>query len=468
MAQVFPVILSGGSGTRLWPKSRKSYPKQLHKLYGDFTMLQHTVNRVGHLDAPIIVCNDAQRFMVADQLSEVCDKKPEILLEPVGRNTAPAIVCAALRAQKLDDDAVLVVLAADHQIKNQGAFERSLELAIEKAKNKQLVAFGVVPEYAETGYGYIQASSVGEEAGAPIARFVEKPNAEVAQEYVASGDYYWNSGMFVFSAKSYLAEIAQFEPEMLSVCEKAVERSVSDLDFIRLDKEFFAQAKDISIDYAVMEKTDNAWVVPMDAGWSDLGSWDSLWQSLDKDQDGNVQQGDVLLKDCKNSLFASEHKLIAAVGLDNIAVVDTDDTLLVINKDSSQDVKYIVDQLKQADRSEFNLHRKVHRPWGNYDSIGYGDRYQVKCIEVKPGASLSLQMHYHRAEHWIVVSGTAIVQKGEEEILLSENQSVYIPLGEKHRLTNPGKVTLQLIEVQSGSYLGEDDIVRFEDVFGRA
>ena len=467
MTQVYPVILSGGSGTRLWPKSRKSYPKQLHNLYGEYTMLQHTVNRVQNFGAPIVVCNEAQRFMVADQLSEVCDSKPEILLEPIGRNTAPAIACAALKAVELDDNAIIVVLAADHQIKDENAFQQALTIAIEKASESKLVAFGIVPAYAETGYGYIQAAEKNLQQGSDILQFVEKPDKKTAEQYLASGDYFWNSGMFVFSAGVYLQELEKHEPQTLGACKDALETATLDLDFIRLNKEKFESAKDISIDYAVMEKTDNAWCVPLDANWSDLGSWDSLWKALDKDKDGNVVQGDVILKDCKNTYVSGEHKLIAGIGVDDIAIVDTDDTLLVVNKNKSQDVKYIVDQLKKENRSEFNLHRKVHRPWGNYDSIGFGDRYQVKCIEVKPGASLSLQMHYHRAEHWIVVSGTALVQKGEEEVLLSENQSIYIPLGEKHRLTNPGKVNLQIIEVQSGSYLGEDDIVRFEDVFGR-
>ena len=468
MSSVFPVILSGGSGTRLWPKSRKSYPKQLHNLYGDHTMLQHTALRVVEYNAPIVVCNEAQRFMVADQLQSVCQEKPSVLLEPTGRNTAPAIACAALYALEKDPEAILVVLAADHQIKDQSKFQQALDVAVERAKNNSLVAFGIVPAYPETGYGYIQAEERGGDEGSRIARFVEKPDKTTAEQYVATGQYYWNSGMFVFSASQYISEIERYEPEMLSCCRESFEKAVSDLDFVRLDRESFEQAKDISIDYAVMEKTDAAWVVPMEAGWSDLGSWDSLWQSLDKDIEGNVLQGDVIVKDCKNSLISSEHKLIAAVGVDNIAIIDTDDSLLVIDKSSSQSVKHVVDILKKENRSEFNLHRKVHRPWGNYDSIGSGERYQVKCIEVKPGASLSLQMHYHRAEHWIVVSGTALVQKGDKEVLLSENQSIYIPLGEKHRLTNPGKVDLQIIEVQSGSYLGEDDIVRFEDVFGRA
>lgn len=468
---VVPVILSGGSGTRLWPKSRKAYPKQLHRLYGDATMLQHTVNRVNHLAAPIVVCNDSQRFMVADQLSTVCNldainTKPSIILEPVGRNTAPAIAIAAFKALEQDENATLVVLAADHQIKDEAAFRAALTIAVSQASAGKLVAFGIVPTKPETGYGYINAILNGE-AGGAIKGFVEKPDLTTAQSYVDSGHYLWNSGMFVFTAQQYLDELKTFEPSLYGFAKQAYENATTDLDFIRLAEPEFAQCKDISIDYAVMEKTTNAWVVPLNAQWSDLGSWESLWDVLDKDERGNVCTGDVITNNCSNSLFFSETRLIAAVGVKDVVVVDTDDALLVIDKANTQNVKHIVEQLKHANRTETTLHRKVHRPWGNYDSIDSGARYQVKCIEVKPGASLSLQMHHHRAEHWIVVSGTALVQRNEEEILLSENQSVYIPLGAKHRLTNPGKLPLQLIEVQSGSYLGEDDIVRFEDVFGR-
>jgi len=465
-SQVIPVILSGGSGSRLWPKSRKAYPKQLHTLYGDLTMIQHTCNRVSDLQAPIVVCNEAQRFMVADQLTEVCEIKPTIILEPVGRNTAPAIAVAAQHAMHQNENAVIVVLPADHQIKNDGAFLKSLDKAIEKAKDGNLVAFGVVPSEPETGYGYINAAVEGAD-GAKICRFVEKPDKETAEKYLQSGEYFWNSGMFVFSAKVFLQELEKFEPSIIGFCKKSLRDAEMDLDFIRLQKDAFAGNKDISIDYAVMEQTDKAWCIPLDCGWSDLGSWRSLWESADKDGAGNACFGDVVKVDCEGSLFHAHKKLIAGVGLKDIAVVDTDDALLVVNLNQTQDVKMIVDQLKEEDRSEFNLHREVHRPWGCYDSIDVGDRFQVKRIEVKPGASLSLQMHHHRAEHWIVVTGTALIQRGEEEVLLSENQSIYIPLGEKHRLTNPGKVPLQLVEVQSGSYLGEDDIVRFEDKFGR-
>lgn len=463
---IYPVILSGGSGTRLWPLSRTGYPKQLHCLYGDKTMLQYTAERVSEFRSPIVVCNEAQRFMVADQLSQVCEGNAEIILEPVPRNTAPAITVAALHALKGDENAVLVILAADHQIKDNNAFDKALDIAIEKAKTGKLVAFGVVPNKAETGYGYIHGE-FDDEFGAPISSFVEKPDLKTAEEYLSSGKYLWNSGMFVFSAKAFLNEMNVYESELLEYSSKSLSNSKIDLDFIRLDQNSFERCKDISIDYALMERSSSAWVVPLGAQWSDLGSWDAIWASSSKDTKGNATQGDVFSSCCENTFIKSGDKLIAALGLKDIVVVDTDDALLVAHKDHAQNVKSVVNHLKKNIRSEYELHRKVQRPWGNYDSIGSGERYQVKCIEVKPGASLSLQMHHHRAEHWIVVSGTAMVQKGDDEVLLCENESIYIPIGEHHRLTNPGKLNLKLIEVQSGSYLGEDDIVRFEDVFGR-
>lgn len=425
-------------------------------------MLQHTALRVA---VPMVICNDSQRFMVAEQLQELNEElnngNSQIILEPTGRNTAPA-----MQALKADENAIIVVLPADHLIKNVDVFQSALAIAVKKAEQGKLVAFGIVPNKPETGYGYINAGSEGEQ-GAAINKFVEKPNLGTAEQYVASGDYFWNSGMFVFGAKAYLDELSQYEPSTIEHCQNALDNAKQDLDFCRLDEAAFSQCTDISVDYAVMERTSKAWMVLLDAEWSDLGSWESLWQALDKDAYGNVNTGDVITHECTNSLFHSEQRLVTAIGVENIVVIDTDDSLLVCNLSDAQNVKFVVDKLKEQGRSESNLHRKVYRPWGNYDSIGFGERYQVKYIEVKPGASLSLQMHHHRAEHWIVVSGTAIVQRGEEEHLLSENQSVYIPLGEKHRLTNPGKIDLQLIEVQSGSYLGEDDIVRFEDVFGR-
>ena len=465
MAKVIPVILSGGSGTRLWPMSRKAYPKQLLKLVGENTMLQETALRVDHLDAPIIVCNNDHRFMVAEQLQSVGLTAESIILEPVARNTAPAIALAAIKAMQVDSEAIIAVFPADHLIKDVAAFRRSLDAAIKNAEDDKLVTFGIVPDAPETGFGYIKAASKTSDAA--VEAFVEKPDLATAEAYVASGDYFWNSGMFVFKAKAFLAELEKNQPTMVSSCQAAVEKAQEDLDFLRVDEEAFAQSPDDSIDYAVMEKTDKAWMVPMDAQWSDLGSWSSLWEVSEKDDNQNVALGDVIMEDCSGCLFQSETQMIAAIGLEDIVVIDTKDAVLVARKDRVQDVKKIVDKLKQGGRSEHLLHREVYRPWGSYDCIENGERYQVKRIVVKPGSSLSLQMHHHRAEHWIVVSGTAEVEVDEKKQLLSENQSVYIPLGAVHRLTNPGKVQLELIEVQSGSYLGEDDIVRFEDVYGR-
>ncbi len=467
MSIVIPVILSGGSGTRLWPKSREHYPKQLHKLYGEYTLLQHTVRRVASDVAPIIICNNEQRFMVADQLSDICTVKPDILLEPMPKNTAPAIAVAALRAIERDANAIVAVFPADHLIKNSDVFDMALKEAALLAQDRKLVTFGISPTRAETGYGYIKAEQ--KNGPSAVVAFVEKPNAKKAAEYVDSGDYFWNSGMFVFNAAQLIAELESFEPEMIAACRQALNLATKDLDFVRLDKHAFAQSPSNSIDYALMEKTQNAWVLPLlDSGWSDIGSWDALWDVSDKNEQGNVFVGDVIAKHSHNCYVNGTGRLVALVGVENIAVIDTADAVLVIHKDQSQQVKDVVAELKDASRTEYTLHREVHRPWGSYDSIDNGQRYQVKRITVKPGASLSLQMHYHRAEHWIVVSGTALVQRDNDEMLLSENQSVYIPLGAKHRLTNPGKVELELIEVQSGSYLGEDDIVRFEDVFGRS
>ena len=466
MSVVIPVVLSGGSGTRLWPKSRQHYPKQLHKLYGDYSLLQHTVKRVAGDVAPIVVCNNEQRFMVADQLNEVLKAKADIILEPTARDTAPAVAVAALHAMARDPEAIIAVFAADHLIKNTAAFNNAVQAAAILADEQKLVTFGIAPTKPETGYGYIKALEKG--GASVVASFVEKPDSATADQYVASGDYYWNSGMFVFKAAQLIEELQKFQPEIIAACKAALDASVQDLDFIRLDEASFAESPAISVDYALMEKTQQAWVLPLeDSGWSDIGSWDALWDVSDKDAQGNAFVGDVIAKDSSNCYVNGDGRLVALVGLEDIAVIDTADAVLVINKKNSQSVKAVVGDLKKEGRSEFSLHREVHRPWGCYDSIDNGERYQVKRISVKPGASLSLQMHHHRAEHWIVVSGTAVVQRGDDEMLLSENQSVYIPLGEKHRLTNPGKVLLELIEVQSGSYLGEDDIVRFEDVFGR-
>ncbi|MCS4281229.1 mannose-1-phosphate guanylyltransferase/mannose-6-phosphate isomerase [Stenotrophomonas rhizophila] len=467
MLPIVPVILSGGSGTRLWPVSREAYPKQFLPLVGNDTMLQATWKRVAPIAgaAPIVVANQEHRFMAAEQLRE-CNAAPQaLILEPMGRNTAPAIAIAALQALTTSEDALLLVLPSDHVVRHEQAFHEAVKLAAAAAQTGQLVTFGIVPTAPETGYGYIKAAKG--DGVRPVERFVEKPDAETAEEYVRSGEYFWNSGMFLFKASRYLKELETLQPAILAASRAALDKATRDSDFIRLDAEAFAACPNDSIDYAVMEKTADAAVVPLDAGWNDVGSWSALWEVSDKDVSGNACHGDVIAVDCRNS-YAYGSRLIAMVGLDDMVVVETDDAVFVGRKDRVQDVKEIVAQIKRDGRSEAAAHRKVYRPWGAYDSIDNGARFQVKRITVKPGATLSLQMHHHRAEHWIVVSGTAEVTRGEEVILLSENQSTYIPLGVTHRLKNPGKLPLELIEVQSGSYLGEDDIVRFEDQYGRA
>lgn len=463
---VIPVILSGGVGSRLWPLSRKLLPKQLQNLTGGpYTMLQETANRVNHLASPIVVCNEAHRFMVAEQLRMIADEAASIILEPVGRSTAPAITLAAIHAQRQDPEAIIAVFPADHVIGNTKAFKDALDMAIETARNDELVTFGIKPDKAETGYGYIKAEPSTDKVMS-VECFVEKPDVETAKHFVSQSNYFWNSGMFVFKANSYLAALEQFEPEILVHCQQAIEQACSDLDFIRIGGDEFAKCADISIDYAVMERAKNVKVVPMDAGWSDVGSWDSLFELSDKDKQNNATIGDVLAIDSRNNLVHSK-KLVATLGVDNLMVINTKDALLVAHRDKAQQVKDVVNQLDALQREEHVNHRHVHRPWGFYDLLHCSRGYQVKHINVKPGASLSLQFHHHRAEHWIVVRGTAFVEVGEEHKMVTENESVYIPIGEKHRLTNPGKMPLELIEVQTGNYLGEDDIVRLEDPYKR-
>jgi mannose-1-phosphate guanylyltransferase / mannose-6-phosphate isomerase len=467
---LIPVILSGGAGTRLWPLSRELYPKQLLALLGERTMLQQTALRLEGLNAsaPVIVCNEAHRFLVAEQLRQLGIEPRAMLLEPFGRNTAPAIALAAHAALAANPgaDPVLLVLPADHVIRNVPAFHRAVHAALAAAEDGQLVTFGIVPSSPETGYGYIQR---GPAAGSlhRIAQFIEKPSEQRAREFVASGDYYWNSGMFMFRARRYLAELERFAPEIAAACQAAFSGAKSDLDFIRIDNQAFKGCPADSIDYAVMEKASDAVVVPLDAGWSDVGSWAALHEASDVDGQGNVARGDVICEDSQGCYLYSESRLLAAVGLQDHVVVETKDAVLVAPKSRVQDVKKLVFRLKERGRYEHSLHREVFRPWGSYDSIESGPRFQVKRLKVKPGATLSLQMHHHRAEHWIVVSGTARITRGDEVFLLEENQSTYIPVGVKHRIDNPGKIPLHIIEVQSGSYLGEDDIVRFEDRYGR-
>jgi mannose-1-phosphate guanylyltransferase/mannose-6-phosphate isomerase len=462
-----PVILSGGSGTRLWPLSRELYPKQLLALVSQHTMLQETVLRLEGLDAaaPIIVCNDAHRFLVAEQLRQLEVQPQAIILEPVGRNTAPAIALAALRAAP---EALLLVLPADHVIRDVAAFQAAVRAAVPAALAGKLVTFGIVPTAPETGYGYIKrAGRDGDAAPAPIERFIEKPDAARAAAFLREGGYYWNSGMFLFRADRYLAELARHAPDIAVAARTALAGAKPDLDFVRVDRAAFEACRGDSIDYAVMERTHDAVVVPLDAGWNDVGSWAALHATLPCDGQGNVAKGDVIVEDSAGCYLYAESRLVSVVGLRDHVVVETKDAVLVAPKARVQDVKTLVSRLKATGRYEYSLHREVHRPWGSYDSIDNGHRFQVKRLTIKPGAQISLQLHHHRAEHWIVVSGTARITCGEKMFLLEENESTYIPIGEKHRIENPGKIPLHIIEVQSGSYLGEDDIVRFEDRYGR-
>ncbi|AEY02696.1 mannose-1-phosphate guanylyltransferase (GDP) [Oceanimonas sp. GK1] len=468
--RIHPVVLSGGSGSRLWPLSRAGYPKQFLPLAGEQTMLQGTMQRVAgpQFAAPLMICNDEHRFVVAEQLRTARITANRIILEPIGRNTAPAVAVAALTLLQQHEDALMLVLPSDHVIQNEPAFHAAIARAEQAARQGNLVTFGITPNKPETGYGYIQqAEALSVDGVHKVARFVEKPDADTAATYVASGEFLWNSGIFLFSARQYLDELKAHHPKMVKACEAALALAENDLNFCRLNKEAFADSPSDSIDYAVMEKTTHAAVVPVDMDWSDLGAWSALWDITQKDEHGNASHGDVLLHNTRNSYVHADHALVAVTGLDDVIVVATDDAVLVANRNNAQDVKKIVDTLKEQGRYEHTLHTTVHRPWGNYQGIDLGERYQVKRISVKPGEQLSLQKHYHRAEHWIVVKGTALVTCGDKEFLVRENESTYIPMGEVHRLKNPGKVELELIEVQSGGYLGEDDIVRLEDGYGR-
>jgi len=480
MTYLQPVILSGGSGTRLWPLSREQYPKQLLPLVGTDSMLQATALRIGDggadytlIDTPVVVCNEEYRFITAEQLRAAGKPSKHIVLEPVGRNTAPALTLAALLAYQEQDDPILLVMPADHVIRDVDAFQAAIRQGIPHAVGGAMVTFGIVADRPETGYGYIRRGAPAQDAYA-IDRFVEKPDATTAQAYINSGDYLWNSGLFMMRASVWLRAIDHFQPSMAQACRAAFDGGQQDNDFYRIDKAAFEACPADSIDYAVMEKLADAAalgiegrIIPLDAGWSDVGAWDALWEVSEKDAAGNVARGDVMLVNATNNLVFAQERLVACVGIDNLVIVETSDAVMVADKDNMQEIKQIVAQLKQQKRGEAVVHRKIHRPWGWYDSIDAGERFQVKRIVVNPGCTLSLQMHHHRAEHWIIVKGTARITRGEEVFLLSENQSTYIPLGVTHRLENPGKFPLEMIEVQSGSYLGEDDIVRLDDTYGR-
>jgi mannose-1-phosphate guanylyltransferase/mannose-6-phosphate isomerase len=471
---LIPVILCGGSGTRLWPLSRETYPKQFLRLLGEETLLQQTVQRllaIDGMEAPLLVCNESSRFVAAEQLRDIGVDGASIILEPMRRNTAPAIAIAALHALASGTDPgfdpLLLVLPSDHVIKDQAAFAAAIAIAQSSALEGNLVTFGITPLSPETGYGYIRAAAAEPGTAAKVLQFVEKPDRATAEQYVASGNYYWNSGMFVFRASRYLEELERYQPEIVKACSNALALAQKDFDFIRLDSDAYAASPDNAIDYAVMERTERACVVAMEAGWSDIGSWASVWEVADKDARNNATQGDVMLQDCNDCLVHGTTRLITAVGMRNTVIVETADALLIMNTDHAQGTKQLVATLNKGKRAEVAQHREVFRPWGSYDAIGSGKRFQVKRISVKPGAKLSLQMHHHRAEHWVVVKGTAKITNADNVFLLTENQSTYIPVGVVHSLENPGKIALELIEIQSGAYLGEDDIVRLEDRYGR-
>lgn len=484
MTDLYPVILCGGSGTRLWPLSREQYPKQLLALVDEDTLLQATVKRIAELEnilddvtvkTPVIVTNESHRFLVAEQLREICPSKPYILLEPEAKNTAPALSLAAHFIKELSPNALMLVMPADHVINQPDKFLEAIKSGVPFTDNNGLVTFGIVPTHAETGYGYIQTSDSS--AQSEIVEFVEKPDLSTAKSYVEKGNYVWNSGMFLFHASTWLDAINSFRSDIADAVSRTFDTKKADMDFIRVDDALFSQCPSESIDYAVMENVANSdsanstpfkgYVVSLDAGWSDIGSWDSLWDISTKNDQGNVIKGSVYLEDTSNSMIFAENRIVSVIGLNDIVVVETADAIMIADKSQCQSVKKIVKQLANEKRPEINTHRKVFRPWGSYESIDQGDRFQVKRIVVSPGSQLSLQMHHHRAEHWIVVTGTAKVTRGDEVTLISENESTYIPLGVKHRLENPGAIPLEIIEVQSGSYLGEDDIVRYQDDYGR-
>ncbi|ADZ41996.1 TPA: mannose-1-phosphate guanylyltransferase/mannose-6-phosphate isomerase [Yersinia enterocolitica] len=469
---LLPVIMAGGTGSRLWPMSRELYPKQFLRLHGVNSMLQETVNRLEGISVrePVVICNEEHRFLVAEQLRQINKLSHNIILEPVGRNTAPAIALAALNAVSQGDDPIMLVLAADHIINDCDAFHQAVRDALPFAERGSLVTFGIVPTGPETGYGYIQRGevTVNELSEAfKVKRFVEKPDTETAEQYISSDEYYWNSGMFMFRAKRYIQELEKFRPDILDACKAAMKDSDSDKDFITIDKDKFSACPDESIDYAVMEQTSNAVVVPLDAGWSDVGSWSALWDVSSKDKSGNSVTGDTFLHDTQNCYINTDEKLVAAVGVDNLVIVSTKDAVLVVDKSKVQDVKKIVEHLKQTKRSEYRRHREIYRPWGRCDIVVNEQRFNVNRITVKAGGAFSMQMHHHRAEHWIVLSGTAKVTIADKTFLITENQSTFIPIGSLHMLENPGQIPLELIEVQSGSYLGDDDIIRIKDHYGR-
>jgi len=473
MTTIHPVILSGGSGTRLWPMSRAALPKQLLPLASDFSLLQDTVNRLSGMPEiadPLMVCNVEHRFMIAEQMRQIHSRPRAIELEPIGRNTAPAIAVAALMLSRDDPDALMLVLPADHLIGDLGAFHEAIRTAAVAAQKGHLATFGIVAAKPETGYGYIRKGApLADAAGAyQVAAFVEKPDLTTALQYVDSGDYFWNSGMFLFRASDFLNELQRLRPDILDASRAALDAATLDLDFVRLDPAAFETCPSDSVDYAVMEHTQRAAVVPADMAWNDIGAWTALWDVADKDEQGNACRGDVMLENAQNNFVRAETRMVAMLGVSDLVVVETADVVLVAHKDQVQDVKKLVDRLKAEKRCEHLIHKQVYRPWGWYEGIDEGERFQVKRIMVKPGEKLSLQMHHHRAEHWIVVSGTAQVTCGDNVALLTENQSTYIPLGTSHRLENPGKIDLHMIEVQSGTYLGEDDIVRFEDIYQRS